>query len=221
MLLGLTAIITLAGCATAPPSPFTAESGRTLRLDTVTVTVTVAVAPDAQLMWGNAEQEFVNQKKAAGPLPKNKDIETGALGLQDSHSVDTAANAELIKSPEGQAYLRERVTKRLAGALDNKVKAQMNSGTRAVVLDVTVHSFVIPSAIQRVLIGGAPTISASAVLKDAKTGEVLAQRPNMLAAAFAGNGWGGVLVDQVMDDLDVRVVDNYAEQYRQWLIPQG
>ena len=43
----------------------------------------------------------------------------------------------------------------------------------------------------------------------------------MHAAAYAGAGWGGVLLDQLGDDLDVRVVNSYAEQYRDWLIPKG
>ena len=88
-------------------------------------------------------------------------------------------------------------------------------------LEVTVHAFSVPSAIQRVLVGGQPVLNASAVLKDATTGEVLVSRPNTMAMAMSGNGWAGVLVDQALSDLDVRLAESYAEQYRKWLLHEA
>ena len=53
------------------------------------------------------------------------------------------------------------------------------------------------------------------------TGEVFATRPNAIAMAMAGNGWAGVLVDQALSDLDVRLTESYAEQYRKWLLHEA
>ena len=61
-------------------------------------------------------------------------------------------------------------------------------------------------------------ILATVEVKDAATGADLASRPDLFSTAYAGNGWGGVLVDQSMEDLDVRVTQSYAETYREWLI---
>ena len=39
--------------------------------------------------------------------------------------------------------------------------------------------------------------------------------------AMSGNGWAGVLVDQALSDLDVRLAESYAEQYRKWLLHEA
>lgn len=209
--------ILTAGCASIPPSPLTFDAAKTLRLESVNVTM----APDATVSWANAENDYVAARRAKGDLPKKKINEVAATGPGDTRAVDDAIHTEIVQSPEGQSYLKDRVTGRLTDALTTHVKTQLQNGNKPVKLDVTVHTFIVPSAVQRVVIGGAPVIAASAVLRDASSGAVIAERQNMISAAMAGNGWGGVLADQLFDDLDVRLVNSYAQQYRDWLIPKG
>ncbi len=206
----------LAGCASAPPSPLSLSETKSLRLDSVNV----SVAPDAAVSWAGAEEDLYGQKQAAGLLQETKAIETGSVGLNgDPNAIKNSAIAELAKSPEGKAYINERIADRLGTALEQTLKPSLQMGSRAVKLEVTVHQFSIPTAAQRVIIGGMPVIKASAVLKDAATGAMLAQRPEMISAAYAGNGWAGVLADQFGDDLDVRLVNSYSAQYKDWLVP--
>jgi hypothetical protein len=47
--------------------------------------------------------------------------------------------------------------------------------------------------------------------------DVLASRPDFLVGVCAGNGWAGVLADQAFEDLDVRLTQNYAVAYLDWL----
>lgn len=70
-------------------------------------------------------------------------------------------------------------------------------------------------------IGGVPIIEATAMLRDLSTGAVLADRKEMIAAAYAGSGWGGVLADQMMEDLDVRLVNSFVAQHGDWLLPKA
>lgn len=201
------------GCASEPPSPFGKDAVARLKLQSISV----VAAPDAQWNWGNAEQEFVEQQKSVpDPGRKTKIMETGALSTQGS--TGDGEYAAMVASAEGKAYVAGKATARLKSALDQTLLPELQSGTQPVVLEIKVHQFSVPSAVQRVIIGGAPVVVASAELKDAATGAVLASRPRYTAAAFAGNGWGGVLVDQALDDLDVRVTRNFAESYRDWLL---
>jgi hypothetical protein len=198
-------VAALSGCASAPPSPLGKADVARLRLDQVTV----AVAPDATVNWANAEDEFAKSKAATLSAAKQPVQETGSLAAPGTPA--DSQYAALIASPEAKAYVRERVAGRVKAALEETVKPALNTGTQAVRLEVTVKSFVVPSAIQRVIVGGQPMVMASIELKDAATGAVLASRPDFLAVAYAGNGWGGVLVDQTLDDLDVRLARNAAE----------
>jgi hypothetical protein len=216
IVLGMASI--LAGCATAAPTPLTVASAKTLRLDSINVTV----APDAKIAWANVEHEYASKRSAEGSMPKRKISETGSIGLNaDPNAGDTAALTELMKTPEAQSYVRDRISSGLKTALEKSLMPELKSGNRSTRLDVTVTEFSIPSAIQRVIIGGAPVVVASAALKDAATGEVLAERKNMPAVGFAMNGWGGVLADQLGDDLDVRVVGSYSSQFKDWLVPKS
>jgi hypothetical protein len=210
----------LAGCASGPPSPLSLADAKSLRLDTVNVTV----APDAVVSWNVAEEELYKQKQAQGVLPKPRLIETGSLGLTgDPNATDNAVVARLAKSPEGKAFVNQKISDRLGTAIEQTLRPELQSGDRPVKLEITVHEFAVPSAGQRLLVGawgGTPVIRASAMLKDSVTGQVLAERPNMTSAAFAGYGWVGVLADQLGDDLDVRLVNGYSNQYRDWLVPK-
>lgn len=215
----LALMLVVQACATAPPSPLTADAARSLRLEGVKVTM----APNASVSWANAEQEYVNaqQAKTATASGKKPITETGTTGVTDPSAATSSQYQELVQSAGGQSYIKSRVETRLSTALEGHLKPRMRVGSQAVQLDVTVHEFVVPSAIQRVVIGGVPIIKATAVLRDASTGAVLAERKEMIAAAYAGSGWGGVLADQMMEDLDVRLVNSFAAQYGDWLLPKA
>lgn len=209
----LIASFCLAGCATGMPSPLSYDKIKSLRLNDVVVTV----APDASISWANAEHEYLTAHKASGAKPVKQDTAVPA-SLTDATSADAAEASALAASPEGKAFVRDKAAARLKTALDAKLKPALQSGVRPVRLEVTVHAFVIPSALQRVALGGMPAMNASAVLKDAATGEVIAAQPQKNAYAIAGNGWGGVLLDQAFSDLDVRLAEAYADDYRRWLL---
>jgi hypothetical protein len=205
----------LAGCASEAPSPLNANTIKSLQLTDVVVTV----PSDAEISWGNAEHEYQVAHKALGAKPVRAVVETGSLS--DPATTDAAQASALAASPEGKAFVRDKVASRVKTSLETTVKPALQSGARPVRLEVAVHSFVIPSALQRLALGGVPIMTASAVLKDAATGEVIASQPGKMSAAMAGNGWAGVLVDQAFSDLDVRVADSYSQQYRAWLLGES
>jgi hypothetical protein len=211
-LLAVATVAGFCGCATIPPSPLGQNASETFRLDTVNV----KVASDARVVWANAEDEFVKSRQAGqGSQSKPKAVEAG---LTSSGSTSEAQLAEIAASPEAQAFVRTKAAASLRDALAKTLKPELQHGTRVVRLEVTLHLFDVPSAVRRVVVGGMPTIIASADLVDATTGTVLATRPNFAAMAYAGNGWLGVAIDQAMDDLDVRLTNQYAATYRDWLL---
>lgn len=188
-----------------------------LRLDQIVVTV----APDAVISWANAENEFVNKKKAEpGYKPKHAGSVPGAVTSQGAAPDEDTA--EILASPEAKAYVEERATSRVQEALATALKPKMQGGSRAARLEVTLVIFDIPSALRRMLVGGHPGIKSFVEMKDVATGGVIIPRQEFAAFAISGNGWGGVLVEQALEDLDIRVTRNFAENYRDWLLgPQG
>ncbi len=215
-MIALLPLFLFGGCASEIPSPLGADAIKSMRLTDVAVTV----APDAEISWGNAEHEYVTAHKASNPKPsKQPVVETGSI--HDPVGADTSEANAIAATPEGKAFVRAKAASRVKDALDTGLKPALQSGTRPVKLEITVHAFSVPSAVQRVLVGGHPLLKASAVLKDATTGEVLVSRPNSVAVAMSGNGWAGVLVDQALSDLDVRLAESYAEQYRRWLLHEA
>ncbi len=205
----------LAGCAEVPVSPLAKDAAAGLRL----AQVEIKVADDATVLWGNAEHEYVVAQRAAPAARKAKPIETGSLG--DPANSDAAEATALANSAEGKAFVRAKVVERLKGAVGEAFKGRLEAGTRAVKLEVVVTGFFVPSAIQRVVLGGAPGLTARVVLRDAVTGAELAARDNFGANAYAGNGIGGVLIDQALEDLDVRLARNFAVDYRRWLLNEA
>ena len=128
---------------------------------------------------------------------------------------EAGAESKVMNSPEAKAFVRDRLSALIKRHLAANVLPKYQ-GTRPVRLEVTVNTFVIPSAVMRMVIGGTPQLDAVTVLKDAKTGAELArlERP---AAAYAGNGWLGVALDQMGADLEVRVLRGYTGTVLRWL----
>ena len=160
---------------------------RSMRLTDVAVTV----APDADNLLGQRRARVRDRTQRVGSRsPPNSPSSRRARSTIPSARTRLSSNA-LAATPEGKAFVRAKAASRVKEALDTGLKPALPSGTRPVKLEVTVHAFTVPSAIQRVLVGGQPVLNASAVLKDATTGEVLVSRPNTMAMAMSGNGWGG------------------------------
>lgn len=199
------AMMVLAGCATSTNS-LSLNEVKGLKLESVEV----VYAETSNIWWGNAEREYAAQAEKSGAAeakPKGKLAEP-----EDS----AALHDRLVNSPEAKAYIKAKLTRAITenvASVGSELKGQ-----RPVKIVVTVHGLHIPSAAQRVVIGGNPTLFAITTLKDAKTGAELGKL-DRISAAPAGQGLIGVLVDQGFDDLDQRVLAVYREQVRQWLIP--
>jgi len=180
----------LAGCATAS-NTLSVEQVGTFRL----AGVNVAFAPDVHIWWGDGERAYAASKGQAA----------------------TESDA-LAKTPEGQAYLRNTIAAKLKGAMERNLAGTL-VGTRPVRAEVSVKNVTVVSAIQRVILGGHHQMIADVTLVDAKTGAILLPYAAQSTMALAGQGLGGALIDAALfaEPID-RVINNYAEQYGNWLL---
>jgi capsular polysaccharide biosynthesis protein len=179
----------LAGCVTAS-NTVSVDQIATYRLSGVNVTF----APDVIIMWGDGERAYAASK---GQPATESDI--------------------LAKTPEGQAYLRNTIATKLKGAMERNLAGGL-IGARPVRLDVTVKNVTVASVVQRVIVGGHHQMTADVTLVDAKTGAVVVPYAAQSALALGGQGLYAVLDAAVMPDPLDRVVNNYAEQYGNWLL---
>jgi hypothetical protein len=127
----------------------------------------------------------------------------------------------MTKTPEARAYLDEQAARKLKAALERAL-AKRPPGSRPVRLVATINEVMIPSAAQRVLIGGMPTVRADIDIVDARTGAVLSTFKGAQGSQYAGQGIGGVVVDAALvaggaDDLYDRAANNYAGRFTDWL----
>jgi hypothetical protein len=183
-------VATLAGCVTA---------SNTLSLDEVAnlrlTGVNVRFAPDVVIWWGDGERAFAASKGQSA-------MESDALA----------------KTPEGQAWLRNAIAGKVKVAMERKLTGTL-VGARPVRAEVTVKTFQIASAIQRIVVGGHHSMVADVTLVDARTGAVVLPYAGQTSMAMAGQGIAGALVDAAVlaEPID-RVVNNYADQYGDWLL---
>jgi hypothetical protein len=178
----------LAGCVTAS-NTLSVDQVATLRFSGVNV----MFAPDAQINWGDGERAFATAK-----------------GQPDS---DT-----LAKTPEGQAYLRNAIASKLKTAMERQLAWSL-VGTRPVRLEVRITNVTVASPLQRVIVGGHHTMLADVTLVDARTGAVIVPYAGQSTTAMAGQGIGGVMLDAAMMGAPIdRVINNYADQYGNWLM---
>ncbi len=180
----------LCGCVTAS-NTLAPDQVATMRLQSVSVTF----RPNARIWWGDGERAFAALK--------------GRPALEAE---------EAAKTEEGQVYLRNAIASKLTQAFDSNLKGEL-LGTRLVRLEINVKDVEIASAAQRILIGGHHRLTADVNLVDARTGAVVLAFSEQNAIAQAGQGIGGVLLDNAFlgDPID-RVIQNYATQYRNWLL---
>lgn len=196
----------LVGCATSINGLSKSEIA-TLNIESIEV----RYAADAQIWWGNAEREYIASAGARPPAKAHPEN----TGLPGESSGD--ATRELADTPEGKAYVREKLAVAIKQRLQRDVQSKFH-GTRNVRLEIEVRSYFIPSPLQRVALGGAPNITTISVLRDSKTGVQIAKLERM-SNAMAGNGVIGVLVDQGFSDLEDRVLDSYSQDVLTWLTP--
>jgi hypothetical protein len=181
--------LSLAGCVTAS-NTLAPHQVADMRLQSVAVTF----SPNARIWWGDGERAFASSK--------------GLPALQAE---------EAARSAEGQAYLRHAIAK-LGPAFESQLRTAL-TGTRPVRVEITVKDLDIASAAQRILLGGHHRLTADVNLVDARSGAVVLAFSEQNAIAHAGQGIGGVLLDNAFlgEPID-RVVENYAAQYRNWLL---
>lgn len=157
--------------------------------------VHVAYEPGATIWWGDAERAYAATK---------------GLPVMQSD--------ELGKTAEGQAYVREQATRKIATAMETALKPEL-AGPHPVTVKVTVKNLIISSAIQRVLIGGDHRITAQVDLIDGKSGKTLLSLPELTVNAAGGQGVGGALLDLAfMPNPIDRVSNNFAQRYATWLL---
>lgn len=206
MSLSVAVVPLVAGCATVA-NDLTIEEVRSLRI----TGVDVVFKPEAELWWGNAEREFVERVQSGALTGPARAPRKAADGPPDSAD----EFQRIASSPESIAYQREKLSGMIKDRLNREVLPQFQ-GSRGARLLVEVQGFTIPSAVQRVVLGGNPILGAVTVLKDEASGKELAKM-DRIAAAPAGSGIIGVAIDQGFSDLEDRVIGSYADQVRQWL----
>jgi hypothetical protein len=200
MLLGLARLaalgvaFALAGCVTTENS-LSQNDIASMKL----TGVTVSFAPDAGIQWEDGIRAYATSK-----------------AITDDQ-IATATN-----TPEGKAYVQNMLAPRIKAGVERAMAGQL-IGTRPVRLDIVVKSFVIASAVQRILIGGGRGMVADANLVDARTGALIIAHPDLRAIQMVGNGIVGTAVQAAIDSASAqspaeKLVEIYGANYRQWLL---
>jgi hypothetical protein len=182
----------LSGCVSVP-NPLAPDQVEALHL----TTVTVEVDPAATLWWGDGDRAYARSK---------------GLPEQDSEA--------LSKTPEARAFIANAASNKLSAALERQLRPAL-AGQRPVKVVAVVRNLRVTSVIQRILVGGPHEMTADVTITDAKTGAPILSRPGLRAIALAGEGLGGTLIDAAFmaDPID-RLTGNFAESFRNWLLPQ-
>lgn len=197
MFLRFVAVIGLAwavsGCVTINQHPLSASDVQSFTL----AEVRVVVPPEASIVG----YDGINEYAASRNIP--------------NYELNAATETE-----EAKQWMRDHLRTRIQGAMQQNLASAFR-GHRPVRAEVTVHRFMLSSAVQRIVVGGDYHMVADVTLVDAKTGAVIAPYPNMIHAVPALNGWAGVIVQAAYDATNSpgdRVVRGFAEQYRGWLL---
>lgn len=211
--LSLMAALALTGCA-IETAGLSLSDVRSLRLEVVEV----SAAPGATFWWGNAEREFA--ANAAGPAGSQPKADKGK-GKGESPPDSSERYAALVASPEARAFMANKASSLVKAKLTSDVLPRYQ-GTRRAKLVVVIQQFSIPSPIQRATLGGVPVMIADVSVVDAVTGARIAQSQKPLsAAAQAGNGLVGVMVDQAFSGLEERMAASFAQRVVLWLPANG
>jgi hypothetical protein len=188
----------LGGCVTTAENSLSANDIAGMRLTGVNVNF----APDADIQWEDGIRAYATSKSIV------------------DDQIATATN-----TPEGKAYVKTMLAQVIKTGVSKGLSGQLN-GTRPVRLDVVVKSFVLASAVQRILIGGGRGMVADANLVDVRTGAVIVSYPQLQAVSLAGQGILGTAVQAAIDNASEQSVAEklafqYGEIYRVWLLHQA
>jgi hypothetical protein len=183
----------VSGCVTTQ-NTLTKTDVATLKL----ADIRVSVAPDAKITWYEPLQAYAAMKK----IPDEQ-------------------YADFIKTDDAKAHLNGLITGKVKGAMEKQMAGALN-GSRPVRIEVAVTQFMVPTAAQRVIIGGSNVMTADVNLVDAKTGAVILAHPKFTWAIQGGQGIGGVIAQAIVDSAIQPATDSLIEQhalfYRIWLI---
>jgi hypothetical protein len=188
----------LTGCVTTAENSLSANDIASMKL----TGVNVSFAPDAGVQWEDGIRAYATSK-----------------AITDDQ-IATATN-----TPEGKAYVQTMLAPVIRTGVTKSLNGLLN-GSRPVRLDVVVKSFVLASAVQRILIGGGRGMVADANLVDAKTGAVIVAYPELRALSMAGQGIVGTAVQAAIDNASEQSVAEklafrYGEIYRLWLLREA
>jgi hypothetical protein len=188
----------LTGCVTTAENSLSANDIASMKL----TGVNVSFAPDAGVQWEDGIRAYATSK-----------------AITDDQ-IATATN-----TPEGKAYVQAMLAPVIRTGVTKSLNGQLN-GSRPVRLEVVVKSFVLASAVQRILIGGGRGMVADANLVDAKTGAVIVAYPELRALSMAGQGIVGTAVQAAIDNASEQSVAEklafrYGEIYRLWLLREA
>jgi hypothetical protein len=183
----------LSACVTVTPNTLSPQEAADLKV----TSLEVVVPPEARIDWSSAEDDYLRSRNLSQTDPA------------------------LVASPDARSHLRNLAASRLKAKLD-RVIAQRPPGTRPVRLVATLVHVDIPSAARRVVIGGAPTVTANIDVIDAKSGARLTTYRGGVGSKMAGQGIYGVVGDALIqsmgaDDLFDRAANDYAEGFGDWL----
>ncbi len=160
--------------------------------------VRVSVAPDAKITWYEPLQAYAATKK----IPDEQ-------------------YAEFIKTDDAKAHLNGLITGKVKGAMEKHMAGAFH-GARPVRIEVIVTQFIIPTAAQRVVIGGSNMMTADVNLVDAKSGALILAHPKFTWTLQAGQGIAGVIAQAIVDSAMQPATDSLIEQhtmfYKIWLI---
>ncbi len=185
--------LAVAGCVTTNQHSLSASDVQSFKL----AEVRVNVPPEASIVGYDGMTEYV----AARNIP--------------NYELNAATETD-----EAKQWARNHLGTRIKGAMQQKLAGTFN-GHRPVRAEVTVHGFMLSSAVQRIVVGGNYHMVADVTLVDAKSGAVIVSYPKMIHVVSAQGGWAGAIVQAVYDAANSpgdRVVNGFAEQYRSWLV---
>ncbi len=190
--LAVLASLCVAACNTVAPNRLSLADTGQLRFTGIEVRTT-----GAAINWTSAEDEYLRSRN---------------LSLTDP---------ALVRTPEAQGYIRDLAARRLKAALERAL-ASRQEGVRPARLVVTLVKADMPSAAQRIIAGGHPTIRADIEVVDARTGAVLTSYAGDQGMQAAGQGVLGVVVDGAltaggMDDQFDRAANDFARRFKNWL----
>ncbi len=189
--------VMLAGCATVPPHSLSSGDVSSLNITEIKAVIGQANA----INWPDYAAELASPASPEGSTPD-----------------PTVQPKPTVPSDEVKGRIEATVLRNMETA----VRAQLPvlpDAKRPARIVITLNAVQIPSAIQRILVGGAPMINASAVVTDAKTNAVLATYPMTTATAYAGQGIGGTLLDRAItgqtNQYD-RVAKAWSGNFKSW-----